>query len=160
MDVRKSRLTSRGGPDYDTCARTYATLRIYSDTVPPEAMTAKLGVQPDSTMTKGFAHELPSGRVREATVSGWFLSSEGQVASKDMRDHLDWLLDQLRPAAAGLSVLQAEEVRMEVWCRWDSASGHGGPTSEPEQMQQMATLNLQCGFDIYFAADEEESVAG
>ena len=52
--------------------------------------------------------------------------------------------------------LVAEEVRMEVWCRWDSASGHGGPTLEPEQMRLMGELNLQCGFDIYFAGDEEE----
>ena len=118
-------------------------------------MTAKLGLEPQETMTKGLPHELPSGRLREATVSGWFLSSEGQVASKDLRDHLDWLLDRLRPAAAGLSVLQADEVRMEIWCRWDSASGHGGPTLEPEQMRLMAELNLQCGFDIYLADDEE-----
>ena len=122
-------------------------------------MTAKLGLEPQETMTKGLPHELPSGRLREATVSGWFLSSEGQVASKDLRDHLDWLLDRLRPAAAGLSVLQADEVRMEIWCRWDSASGHGGPTLEPEQMRLMAELNLQCGFDIYFAGDEEEPEA-
>jgi hypothetical protein len=127
--------------------------------VVPNAMTAKLGVKPDTTMTKGLPHELPSGRMRDATVSGWFLSSEGQVVSRDLRDHLDWLLDRLRPAAVGLSALQAEEVRMEVWCRWDSASGHGGPTLEPEQMRLMAELNLQCGFDIYFAGDEEEEPA-
>ena len=39
MDVTKSRLTSRD-PEYATCALTYATLRIYSDIVAPEAMTA------------------------------------------------------------------------------------------------------------------------
>jgi hypothetical protein len=155
MDLTKSRLTSRDS-EYATCALSYATLRIYSDTVTPEAMTAKLGVQPDWTTTQGFPHKLPSGRMQDATVSSWLLSSKGQVVSKDLRDHLDWLLDRLRPAASGLSALQADEVRMEVWCRWDSASGHGGPTLEPEQMRLMAELNLQCGFDIYFAGDEEE----
>jgi Domain of unknown function (DUF4279) len=150
----KSRLSERD-PEYNTCALTYATLRISSDMVAPEA-TAKLGVKPDWTMTKGLPHELPSGRMREATVSGWFLSSKGQVASKDLRDHLDWLLDRLRPAAVGLSVLQAEDVRMDVSCRWDSAFGHGGPTLDPGQMRLMAELNLQCGFDIYFTGDEYE----
>lgn len=146
-------------PEYGTCALTYATLRIYSGTVPPETMTAELGVKPDWTMTKGHPHQLPSGRTREATISGWFLSSKGQVASKDLRDHLDWLLDRLRPAAVGLSVLQADEVRMDIFCRWDSASGHGGPSLDPEQMRLMAELNLQCGFDVYLAGDEEEPEA-
>ena len=47
---------------------------------------------------------------------------------------------------------------MEVWCRWDSAVGHGGPTLEPEQMRLMGELNLQCGFDIYIDGDEEPGV--
>jgi hypothetical protein len=158
VDLTKSRQTSRD-PEYATCALTHAGLRIYSNTVAPKVMTAKLGMEPDWTMTKGLPHELPSGHMRVAPVSGWFLSSEGQVASKDLRDHLDWLLDRLKPAAAGLSVLQAEEVWMAVSCRWDSAVGHGGPTLWPEQMRAMAELNLECTFDIYFAGDEEEPEA-
>src|SRR4051812_14297058 len=96
MDVMKSRLTPRRDPAYPTCALTYATLRIYSDTVPPEAMSAKLGLEPQKTMTKGRPQELPSGRTRVPTVNGWFLSSKGHIASKDLRDHLD----RLRPATA------------------------------------------------------------
>jgi hypothetical protein len=63
---------------------------------------------------------------------------------------------QFFTAAAGLARLQAEEVRMEVCCRWDSASGHGAPTLDPEQMRRLAELNLPCGFDIYLAGDEEQ----
>lgn len=155
MDMTRSRPTLRD-PEYATCALTHAALRIYSDSVAPGAVTAALGLEPQWTMAKGLPHELPGGLVREAPVSGWFLSSKGQVGSKDLRDHLDWLLDRLGPAASRLSALQADEVRMAVWCRWDSAFGHGGPTLWPEQMRLMAELNLECAFDVYFVGDEEE----
>jgi hypothetical protein len=146
MDMTKSRLTPLLIPEYGTCSLTHAGLRIYSDSVAPDAMTAKLGLEPQWTMTKGLPHELPSGRKREATVNGWFLSSKDRVTSRDLRDHLDWLLDRLGPAAAGLRVLQAEKVRMAVSCRWDSVAGHSGPTLWPEQMRRLAELNLECRF--------------
>ena len=153
MDMTKSRLTPYD-PEYGTCSLTHAGLRIYSDSVAPDAMTAKLGLEPQWTMTKGLPHELPSGRKREATVNGWFLSSKDRVTSRDLRDHLDWLLDRLGPAAAGLRVLQAEKVRMAVSCRWDSVAGHGGPTLWPEQMRRLAELNLECNFDVYLSDEE------
>jgi hypothetical protein len=89
--------------------------------------------------------------------NGWFLSSEDKVASKDVRRHLDWLLDLIWPARLPLADLQQTSgVKIDVNCVWWSASGHGGPTLWPEQMGRLAELGLECGFDVYFFGEEEE----
>jgi hypothetical protein len=158
MEMARSRLTPRYCPEYPTCAGAYAALRVYSYSIAPEAMTAMLGLEPHHTMTKGLPHTLPSGGMREVGINGWFLSSHGQVSSKDLRDHLDWLLERLRPAAAALTGLQAEDVSMAAWCIWHSAFGHGGPSLWPEQLRRLAELNLECAFDIYLLGEGEPDI--
>lgn len=133
--------------DYSTCSSTFATLRIYSQTVAPDEVTAALGVQPTRTLLAG---EQRGGKV--SNLHGWFLSSEGRVQSRDLRRHLDWVLDQL---ATGPNPTQQVMARIpgRVWadisCLWVSAVGHGGPTLSPKQMQRMARLGLECWFDVY-----------
>lgn len=133
--------------DYSTCSNTFATLRIYSQTLSPEEVTRALGVQPTRTLRQG---EQRGDKV--SNLHGWFLSSEGRVDSRDLRRHLDWLLDQL---ATGANPTQQVTARIpgRVWadisCLWISAVGHGGPTLSPKQMQRMARLGLECWFDVY-----------
>lgn len=56
------------------------------------------------------------------------LSSEGRVDLRDLRRHLDWLLDLLEPAAAPLLELQrVPGLTMRIHNVWWSAQGHGGP---------------------------------
>lgn len=94
------------------------------------------------------------GRTREIVIAGWFLSSKGYVNSKDLRDHLDWLLTRVEPSAGALKKLQnCPNVTMGIDCVWRSLAGHGGPVLWPEQMNRMSTLNLECSFDIYFVGD-------
>ena len=78
---------------YATCERTHVSLRSYSDDIPPESITERLGVEPTSVQHKGQVRN-PNGR-RPVTLklNGWFLESEKHVTSKDTRRHLDWLLD-------------------------------------------------------------------
>ena len=45
---------------------------------------------------------------------------------------------------------------MTVNCIWYSRSGHGGPTLWPEDMADLARLNLECTFDVYFLSDDED----
>lgn len=89
--------------------------------------------------------------------NAWFLSSEQNVNSRDLRRHLDWLLARLAPAGEALRRLQQEQdVRMSVICIWWSAHGGGGPTLWPEQMKVMAELGLECGFEVAFFGNEDE----
>ncbi len=135
--------------DYESCEKTYATLRIYSGDIDPDEVTVKLGVAPTEAQHQG---ELRScGRF--VRVNAWFLSSRDQVTSTNLNDHLDWLLNQVLPKAAVLRELQGAGIKSDVACYWQSLTGNGGPTLFPSQMEKLATLKLDCWFDVYFHKD-------
>jgi hypothetical protein len=124
--------------DYPTCAATYATLRIYTGKVPPE--TVLLRLEPSKLQVEGAG----------AHLNGWFLSTKERVESRDIRRHVDWLLEQISPLRSELAALQARPgIRMDVFCYWRSTQGHGGPRLTPKQMRPLANLNLEIGFDCY-----------
>ncbi len=82
-------------------------------------------------------------------VGGWFLCSEGNVESKDVRRHVVWILDQLTGKENELRQLQDEGYDMYVFCYWLSASGHGGPELDHEIMRRLVSLRLDIAFDVY-----------
>jgi hypothetical protein len=141
--------------NYPTCLETYATFRVYSPSMSPEAISAKLGLKPSETMSKGHIRRTRRGGEIETKINGWFLRSKESIGSRDLRHHLDWLLDRLTGVRHSLLALQAGDAEMDVFCYWVSAYGHGGPTLEPEHMRRLADLNLELGLDVYFADEEE-----
>jgi hypothetical protein len=135
--------------DYPTCERTYATLRIYPESLDPSDVTVRLGIEPSDWQRRGEARKPGS---RPAKLHGWFLSSERAVESRDVRKHLDWLLSLIVPRAYAILALQSDGCRMDVSCFWVSASGHGGPSVRPAQMSELARLDLELWFDVYLGA--------
>jgi Domain of unknown function (DUF4279) len=134
--------------DYSTCQSTYATFRVYTGKTPPERVTCTLGIEPT---------ELYANSQDDAHVNGWMLSSKNQIDSRDVRQHIDWLLERLRGKQKLLHLLQAESgVSMDVFCYWNSAQGQGGPSLDAEQMRQLADLNLDISFDCYFIGIPDE----
>lgn len=151
--------TSRLTPyddEYPTCERTTATLLVYTGDLEASCVTERLGIEPSEVRRRG---ERIAGGLRGTRVTplnAWFLTSEGQTTSRDLRRHLDWLLDQIEPAAVQLAELQRESgVTMAVQCIWWSAHAQGGPTLWPEQMRRLAALDLECHFDISFYGDDD-----
>lgn len=130
--------------DYPTCASTCATLRIYPGSISPDEITARLHVAPSSTQN---AEARPPG-VKDC-ASGWFLTSEDAIASKDVRRHLDWILDQIGDKATVFASLRDDGVCADISCYWLTASGHGGPSLWPRQMAVLAALGLEIWFDFY-----------
>ncbi|MEM9691339.1 MAG: hypothetical protein AAGA56_02245, partial [Myxococcota bacterium] len=64
--------------------------------------------------------------------------------------------DYVEPAKGKLLPLQLEEgVVMLVNCVWWSKTGDGGPTLWPSQMGRLASLNLECTFELAFYDDDE-----
>lgn len=155
MDELSSRDTPLDDSD-PSCERTEATLAIYN--FDPDLVTQRLGVMPTSSQKVGVPRVMHRGVPVMGTVNSWLLSSENHVTSKDLRRHLDWLLDRVEPAGAQLRELQQHpDVRMAVRCVWWSALGRaGGPTLWPEQMARMAQLNLEIGFTFAYYGDDEE----
>jgi hypothetical protein len=86
--------------------------------------------------------------------TGWWISSLGVVPSKDSRDHLEFILSKLDGADDGFRVLHSHEFLIDLCIRWDSLSGHGGPTLSPVQMARLAELEIEVWFDIYFHGDD------
>lgn len=146
-----------GETDYPTCERTYATLRIYPGQLDPEDVTARLGIEPSDCQRRGVPKHPGS---RPPKLHGWFLSSDGAVASRDVRRHLDWLLTRIGPRADAVLRLQAEGCEMDVSCYWVSAAGHGGPSLPPDQMGELARLGLELWFDVYLGGGPSAEPGG
>ena len=138
--------------DYPTCERTYATLRIYHESLDPDEVTKRLRIEPTDWQRRGESRKAGS---RPAKLHGWFLSSDGEVESRDVRLHLDWLLSRIAPQADAILALQSDGCRMDVSCYWVSASGHGGPSVRPTQMGELARLGLELWFDVYLGSGEK-----
>lgn len=142
--------------DYATCHTTDAGLRIYPGEIDPDAVTERLALAPTRWQRRGEASSRDGYPPRVAPLNGWFLSSKGEVDSRDSRRHIDWLLDRIEPRAAAIHALQALGCRMDISCFWTSQSGHGGPTIPPDQMRRLADLNLMLWFDFYGPYDEDD----
>jgi len=83
---------------YDTCAATCATFRAYTGDVEPDAVSRVLGMKPTGSVTQGKMIVTGPSKGKISKLNGWFLSTKGQVDSKDLRRHLDWLLEALAGA--------------------------------------------------------------
>lgn len=131
--------------DYASCARTYATFRVYPGAVAPSAVTEALGLQPTRTSIQGVKSPLH--------VNGWFLSSKDVIESRDSRRHIDWLLDQIEPVASAIDALISSGAKADIFCFWESNSGNGGPELSPAQMSRLCRLNLSVGWDVWFSSN-------
>ncbi len=140
--------------DYPTCVKTFATLRFYHDEESPEAVTEALGMPPTKSQLKGM--NIVKRREVRRPVSGWFLGSESEVESKDVRRHIDWILDQIEGLENAIEDLNRRGWRSDVNCYWLSI-GHGGPMLDPPQMVDLAKLNLPCGFEVYSNDSNDKS---
>ncbi len=137
---------------YPTCYRTHATLCIYlPETYNPNELSGKLAINPSRTQVMG---EVRNGKVKNWPTA-WFLESTNNVDSKDVRRHIDWLLEQISGRSEIIQQLQAEGSNIHISCFWVSAVGHGGPMLDPDILKRIATLNIGITFDIYFEDEQE-----
>jgi hypothetical protein len=133
--------------NYETCYETYVTLRIYCDTQQPNELTKNLGIKPSEVLVKGQKNELRINKLIEHNC--WFLTTKGEVYSKDTRRHIDYLTDKLLPIKSKLKALIKEGARMDISCYWQSENGQGGPALSPQQLTKLADLGIELWFDIY-----------
>lgn len=133
--------------NYETCFRTYVTLRIYCDNLLPDELTEYLGIQPTKTQTKGQKANLNSSELIKQ--NGWFLTTKDILKSKDSRRHIDYLADKLLPIKNKLNSLILEGTKVDISCFWQSESGQGGPTFSQQQLSKLAELGIEIWLDIY-----------
>ena len=138
--------------EYSTCSYAHAWLRIMSEDLNPDEVTEFLGVTPSQIQRVGEPRTNKTTRVNK--TSGWFLSTKGVLSSLDARHHLDWLLDHVANKKAEIDALRKRQYLVDVCVRWDSKSGHGGPTLSPKQLLGFGNLGIEVWFDVYFDFDD------
>ncbi|MEK8180697.1 DUF4279 domain-containing protein [Flavobacterium buctense] len=119
--------------NYPTCGETYATLRIYSKN---SNVVERLEIKPSDTSTG-------------VDFNGYFYSTKEILDSKDIRRHIDYLIEKFRPKIDILKKIQSEGSQIDISCYWLSKDGHGGPTLSPNQLTELGKLNVDIWFDIY-----------
>jgi len=135
-------------PQHPTCSYTHVWLRVMHEQLDPTEISGLLGIEPTKV-------QLAGDRIYDTSeltykYSGWSLQSKGHVQSRDSRDHFAWLLERISGKGNVLQSLASRGYLVDICCRWDSASGHGGPTMDPEQLVQLGSLGVEVWFDIYF----------
>ena len=133
--------------NYETCDRTYASLRIIHRDLDPAEVTQRLGVTPTESFRIGDPHPPKADRVWQH--GGWFLTSCDVVTSRDLRHHLDWLLQRIGHHREAFALLHERDYLIDVTCFWTSTQGHGGPVLSPSQMRGFADLNIEVWIDFY-----------
>ncbi|MEO1283110.1 MAG: DUF4279 domain-containing protein [Pseudomonadota bacterium] len=138
--------------DYPTCVATHSSLRIFSERLTPDEITAALEQKPTRSFTRGDLFG-KNNQLRKTT--GWLYSTEKLMKSRDTRRHLDQILAVLKGKQTSLDKLVSDGCSVDVMSFWLSI-GHGGPIIEPEQMHQFSALNIRVWWDVYF--DDREVV--
>jgi Domain of unknown function (DUF4279) len=139
--------------DYPTCERCYATLCIETGENDASFVSAHLDIQPTSVQIRGEC--AATGPARINALNMWFLSSDGRVDSKDLRNHLDWLFDRIGPNKSQLKSLREMGCELRISCYWLSKEGEGGPTFSVSQTKKLAELEIEVWLDVYFLGGPE-----
>ena len=140
--------------DYHTCAETFSTLRIYSDTVNPSEITRTLGITPTKSWCR---HELFGNRSPyRRKANGWFYTTERSISSRDTRRHIDLIIEALKDAEVPLEILRQKGCKMDISSYWVGI-GHGGPSLWPHQMLRLGALGLMVWWDVYFNHENEDA---
>jgi hypothetical protein len=110
------------------------------------------------TQTKKLRAKEPISRSQPKWLGVWLLSSEFAVESKDLRHHLDWLLNAVIPSEKSLREIQEfQSTKMAISCFWWSNYGDGGPAIWPEQMAMLHRLNLELNISFSYFGDDDSA---
>jgi len=117
----------------------------------PDAISRATGLTPSRAFVKG-TRPRPGASVRPFSI--WIVDS-GLAPSDEFHDHLDDLLDRLRPAwevLRGLAHEHEANIDAAIYCRWSQ-----GPLVQvsPSQSAAIADLGATLGFDIYALPEVE-----
>ena len=134
---------------YSTCAETYATLRVFSDSVRPDTVADALGTEATSSFQKGDSY----GNKHHRKTNGWFYETRHPNTSRDNGRHVDLLLELLEGKIEVLERLRGQGCEIDIVSYWLS-NGQGGPQLWPEQMLKLGRLGIPIWWDIYFAGND------
>lgn len=153
MEIFK--LTYISNKENSSCGRTYATITITSLCTTPEEITQLLKLEP--CVAKKIGDRIVGDR--RHTENMWKYSSQGEVESKDISHHFNYLFDLLDERKLALLELISKQCKLGFFVFWEScayAGCGGGPTLSVETMRRAVELQADISFDLYFDFSDDE----
>jgi Domain of unknown function (DUF4279) len=138
--------------NYTTCRETSASLRVMHLELDPDYVSRQLGIAPSWSRKKG---EMPKTSKRAARIGIWALDTENIVKSRDLRRHIDWIIDQVSEKQLVFDELRRQDYKMDVFCLWIRSGGTGGPTLSSRNMRGLGALDLEMGFEFWDTEEED-----
>lgn len=138
----------------------YASLRVFGECLDPIVVTDALRLPADHTHRKGEPHlrRRPSGEVREYAPLAqgmWRMSSQDQVDSTRLSEHIDWLLREVEPKADALRSLLVRSVQADIFCY--SYGANPCSPSVPQALRERASaLGLKIEVDHWQEPADDE----
>lgn len=124
------------GEDDPTCKSTCAMLLVSGDHIANEEFTRLFGMTPTEAGKAG-------------DCSGWRVSSESQVKSRNVERHIHWLLDQIENKKGVIEHLKRERgCQVDLGCEWRGhpQSNSTGPFLASETLRRIAGFDLNLIF--------------
>ena len=130
---------------------------LSSPNLTPQDVTATLGIEPDSSASRGDEQRNIAGKLMKPHTEGyWRIDTKGKVQSKDINDHFRFLLSLLLPHTKSiLKFAQDGETYFDVLWQSTYLYAGTGPVIDSECLQGVSELQAGMGFDIY-QIDEDE----
>lgn len=123
-----------------------ASLRVFSDAVSIEDISALLGVAASHSYRKGQPVSSRNEKVlRHESV--WLLDSP-LADSKDLTSHLEWLLDFIEPRLHVIRSLQTA-CHVDLFCLFASETGQGSVTLNSSLIGRLAKSGLDLLIDLF-----------
>ena len=133
-----------------TCLETFATLRIFSDSMHPDEIERILAIPG----TKKIPRDPSSPYRPRRETNLWEWCTREIMDSTDNSAHLAALIDRLVPRGHALGELRARGCQTDI-CNYWVSSGQGGPWLDIGTMRTLVDLGLPIWWDVYFADEQE-----
>ena len=125
----------------------------------PAEITESLGIEPDHSANRGDERRGYRGVLIAPHSEGfWRIDTEGKVQSKDINDHLRFLLGRLLPHEEKIVRFVEAGYESFVDVLWESTYLYAGtgPLIESECIVGIGRLKAGMGFDIYQIDEPDE----
>jgi hypothetical protein len=120
-------------------------LRVYGESVDPDAITRETGLQPCRTRVAG-------SRIGSQTYAEgmWAFDGGGQHDWESLEDGLVFVLDQLSGLEGSFNEYRRDH-EVIWWCGHFQSSFDGGPVLSSRLLERLAAFGVQLFIDNYFS---------
>jgi hypothetical protein len=88
------------------CLETRVKFLVYPGNMSPEEVTALLHLKPTKELIRGQSITNRIGRTHIQPINFWMISSEEQINSLNLSEHLDWMLNSIISSKDQILLLQ------------------------------------------------------